>query len=574
VYEYRADLDHDAVLNSQARHLVVTAPPGTGKTCLSVRLAARLVPSVPSEGRILVLTFSTQARTQLEREAVRQLSPELRSRVEITNYHRFFWRQVLAYRRALGLPMRLDIGSRQRRRDALLRADSGLVKKLEKSDGLIESLAEHSFPDFQDRRTPDEKNLKTLLDVVEAEQRAGRLVFDDLGALFWSLLQRFPAVDQAYRSRYPAVIADEHQDASALQDAIVRRFGRDRLVVFADPMQLIHEFRGASRDRLEDHLTDCGRALTLGTPHRWHGSPELARWLLAVRARLEGERVPCRPPDQLWIKRSSAQRGFNGMKPYVKYAVSGAFAGGCRTVAVLARTNGEVAELRSYLCRQGQFPRQVGTEDFEDARQDIEQLPLLVDPQAVALAAIDRLEALVPTLGAGLLAQIRGRILPEDMRMNRAGREADQILRALTPIYVKGRSAYFESVATALGACGEMGHHLPRVEAVQALRVTAEAFSNKPMDFESAIDRYSAAVLTATYTVPRIDYGLFVMTAHQAKGKEFDAIILADAMERFWPDTEDIRRLFYVVVTRASKSWTMVTTDRGASPLLRYLLGA
>jgi ATP-dependent DNA helicase RecQ len=68
-----------------------------------------------------------------------------------------------------------------------------------------------------------------------------------------------------------------------------------------------------------------------------------------------------------------------------------------------------------------------------------------------------------------------------------------------------------------------------------------------------------------------MDYGLFVMTAHQAKGKEFDAIILADAMQRFWPDDDDTRRLFYVAVTRASKSWTIVAPDRDASPLLRHL---
>lgn len=571
MHEFRVDPDHDAVLNSEARHLVVTAPPGTGKTSLSVRLAGRLAPDVPPGGRVLVLTFSTQARSQLEREAARQLSPELRRRVEITNYHRFFWNQVLAYRRALGLPMRLDIGSSRRRHDALQRADSELVRELARSQGLIESLAEHAFPEFRDDRTPDQKSLGVLLAVVEAEQRAGRLVFDDLGALFWSLVQRFPAVDNAYQSRYPAVIADEHQDASALQDAVVRRFGRERLVVFADPMQLIHEFRGASRDRLERHLADCDQTLTLGTPHRWHDSQELARWLLAVRARLQGRRVPCVPPAELRIQCSPAQRGFNGMKPYVKYAVSGAFARGCRTVAVLARGNREVAEIQSYLCKQGQFPSQVGTEDFDDARQDIEQLALLEDQQAIALAAVDRLQALAPTLNAALLTRVRGRVLPDGLNLNRAGTEASRLLRALEPIYTTGRGAYFESIVAALGVCNEAGHHLPRTEAVQALRVTAQALSNKPADFEYAIDQYAAAVQTATHTAPRMEYGLFVMTAHQAKGKEFDAIVLADAMERFWPDDDDTRRLFYVAVTRASKSWTIVAPDQGASLLLLHL---
>jgi superfamily I DNA/RNA helicase len=40
--------------------------------------------------------------------------------------------------------------------------------------------------------------------------------------------------------------------------------------------------------------------------------------------------------------------------------------------------------------------------------------------------------------------------------------------------------------------------------------------------------------------------------AHQANGKEFDVVILADLDARLWPDPADARRLFYVVVTRAT----------------------
>jgi superfamily I DNA/RNA helicase len=573
VPDHRPDPDHDEVLCSQARHLVVTAPPGTGKTYLSVRLAGQLAPTVPSEARILLLTFSNQARTQLEREAAHQLSSDLRRRVEITNYHRFFWHGVRAYRRALGLPMRLDIGSIRRRTEAFQCEDAELVTELSSSEGLIESIAEHAFPEFQDHRTPDPETLARSITIVEREQRAGRLVFDDLGALFWSLLQRFPVVDAAYRSRYPVVIADEHQDASALQDTVVRRLSGGRLVVFADPMQLIHQFRGASSERLSYHRAECDQALTLQIPHRWHGSPELARWLLAVRERLEGRGTPCPAPMQLRIERSPAQHGFNGAKPLVRSAVTRAFNIGAKTVAVLARNNQQVADLRSYLCRQHQYPRQIGNNDFEDARHDIEQLPLLSSPQAVALHVVDRIPSFVPTLPADQLQTLRRRILADGINMRRAGTRTAPILRALEPIYRDGPSAYFGSMAAVLAACNDMSHHLPRVEAVQALRVTAEALVDEPRDLEPALEQYSAAVLAVTLTAPQMDRGLFVMTTHQAKGKEFDAIILADATERFWPDNDDSRRLFYVAVTRASQSWTVIAPDQGGSPLLRHLIG-
>ena len=63
------------------------------------------------------------------------------------------------------------------------------------------------------------------------------------------------------------------------------------------------------------------------------------------------------------------------------------------------------------------------------------------------------------------------------------------------------------------------------------------------------------------------------LCAHPAKGKEFDAVVLADAMERFWPDNLENRRLFYVVVTRATRSLTIIAPDAGASPLVALCAG-
>src|SRR4051794_17963089 len=103
----RPDPDHDAVVSCKEQHQVVVAPPGTGKTHVSVRIADALVDDLAPHARVLLLTFSRQARAQLEREARRQLPAPRRARIEITNYHRLCWQAVHAYRRLLGLPERL-----------------------------------------------------------------------------------------------------------------------------------------------------------------------------------------------------------------------------------------------------------------------------------------------------------------------------------------------------------------------------------------------------------------------------------------------------------------------------------
>jgi hypothetical protein len=571
--ELRPDPDHDAVCAAEGRHLVVVAPPGTGKTCLSIRLAGVHAAGLRPEQRILLLTFSNQARVQLEKEAARQLTPELRARVEVTNYHRFFYRAVRAYLRALGLPLAADLWSSTSRDNAIASLDVKLASKLRK-DETIYSLAEFRFPEFRDERTPDEDVLERLLEVIDAENAAGRLVFDDLGALFWRLVTTYASVDAAYGHRYPIVIADEHQDASELQDALVRRLGQERRIVLADPMQLIYGFRGSRDERLQRHRDECDQEFELRTPHRWHGSEETGRWLLAVRERLIGGYADGEAPAGLELVATPAKFGLNAMKAKVKYAVSSAFDNGARSVAVLAFTNTDVAQLRAYLTTQGMYPRQIGgPADFEDARADIEQLPLLDDPVTLARHALDRLGGLVPSLSDPVVKQVAARLKPGGVDLASAGAEARGLLEALAPLYERGGRAYIECTVAMLDACGDRGYHLPRVEAVRALRETAKAFATEGSnpELEDVLARYAARAAAASHAASRYDRGLFVMTAHQAKGREFDAVIIVHASKRFLPNTEAARRLFYVAVTRGARRWTLIYPDGDQSPLVDHL---
>ena len=569
----RPDLDHDRVCACADGHLVVTAPPGTGKTFLTARLAGLLSADLPRGSRILVLTFSNQARTQLEREARRQLTSEQRRRIEITNYHRFFWRGVLAYRRLLGLPMELDVGSSKRRQEALgVAVGDTRIKELKKVPGLLDALAEHAYPAFQDDRTPPPPELKQLLDVIEKENKAGRLVFDDLGALFWTLLEDHPAIDEAYGTRYPVVIADEHQDASALQDAIVRRFGTKRLIVFADEMQLIHGFRGARQERIDTHKTECGSHETLSTPHRWHGNQSLAAWLMAVRGRLEGNTVTADQPAAVSIRTTDPTRGLNGIKTAVKFAVADGFNRGHRSVAVLARTNHEVGELRNFLTKQGFFPRETGTADFEEAREDIEQLPLAGDPEAVVRHALGRLKKLLPTVPPAAFQQAEKRVEPTRIDVHRAGKDARMLLEPMQKIYDDGAGQYFSAIMDVITAAIKEKHHLPRVEAVNALRQTALALDGTEADLDEALAQYTQDVMAATQVAPRPSRGLTVMTAHQSKGKEFDLVVLAGASSQFFPgDDPEAVRLFYVAMTRATHKWVIIAPEGAESPLLQTL---
>lgn len=567
----RRDDDHDSVCASQAKHVVVVAPPGTGKTFLSVRLAGAIAKTLAPSERVLLITFSNQARSRLEEEASRQLDATARQAIEVTNYHRFFWRAVRAYRRVLGLSANLQLCSRALRIDALKEANKDVVRVLGKKEGVLESIAEWAFPNFRDERTPDQDTLDQLLHVVRREQAAGRLLFDDLGALFWRLLESSPTIRAAYTARYPVIIADEHQDASGLQDAFVRHFGLRRMIVLADPMQLIYGFRGSDPERLAKHERECGECFELRTPHRWHNEAELGGWLTAVRARLQGRTVKAEAPSSLRIVKTESRRGLNGMKPALKNAVSRAFRNDVETVAVLGAWNNDVYEARSYLSREGFFPRQIGSAgDFEEARSEIEQLPLLNDALDIAKRALQRIGVLVPTLQADVISQVDRRLTSTGISTRgRCNDEAVGLLQALAPILDNGAVHYCKSVVAGIDFLHSTGHHVPRKEAVRALRAAADAPNP---DLEQVLGVYSESIVQSSHSAPRKQRGLLVMSAHQAKGKEFDAVVILNASARHFPDTAEGRRLFYVAVTRASRAWTIIAPSGNETPLLVHLL--
>jgi|GEM_PF-2109218 len=579
----RPDADHDAVCASAARHRLVVAPPGTGKTHLAIRLASSLIPALPASpdpgstvgARVLVLTFSNEARTQLEREAARQLDRAERDRVTISNYHGLFWGAVQAHRRALGLPLQLDLVRASRRYSALASADAAAVARLKKHPGLLEAFAEQAVPQFRDHRSPDTATIDRLLAGMVAEQQAGRLVFDDLGALFWGLLDRFPAIEAAYRARYPIVVADEHQDASALQDGVVRRLATHTLVVLADPMQLIHGFRGAHPDRIAAHEAECEAQFTLRTPHRWHTDPAAGQWLLAVRSRLEGNTTAgnttaASRPATCRLVRTWAERGFNATLAPIKQAITSAFTAGATRVAVLAYTNTDVKKIRNHLSRNGFSPLQAaGSIDFDDARADIDTLSGLTDTHQIAQHLLTRLAALVPSLPPTVPKQVSQRLRPTGVHSTGCGAGARPILAAIETLYREGPGSYFATLVAALDACAEAGHHIPQAHTLAMLRATAA--SAPTGEFIDALTAYAECSRGAAQRSARERHGLYVMTTHQSKGKEFDAVVLTGLTDSSFPDTLDGRHLFYVALTRGRSRWFLIAPASSASPLINQV---
>jgi len=71
--------------------------------------------------------------------------------------------------------------------------------------------------------------------------------------------------------------------------------------------------------------------------------------------------------------------------------------------------------------------------------------------------------------------------------------------------------------------------------------------------------------------IHRLGKGVYVLTIHQAKGKEFDHVILPYVDARSFRDTLNLRKLFYVGVTRARQSVTILYPITDKSNILNQL---
>ena len=83
--------------------VIVSAPPGTGKTTVALLKAARVAKSLARKQKVLFLTFSNSAVESITLTRFRVLGHTLLSRkLKITNFHQFALELLQSYGVAVG----------------------------------------------------------------------------------------------------------------------------------------------------------------------------------------------------------------------------------------------------------------------------------------------------------------------------------------------------------------------------------------------------------------------------------------------------------------------------------------
>ena len=567
----------------------VIAGAGTGKTAVIAERFRRLVAAGADPSSILVMTFTDRAAQEM-RQRIEDLARSDVPEVGTVHSIALGWLRADGWR--VGLPAGFRIVSGAERwilaRELMWELGDAALVGDERPDDLVapalqmlERLKQELVPwrrleEWADSADDAERAALMhacvrLFRAYELEcRKRGLLDFDDLLERSVAMLSTDPRVADAYRRRYPHVLVDEYQDLNLAQERLVElvAYGGAPFVV-GDDDQSIYRFRGASRASLERFLDRFpnARTVTLGKNRRsstrivaaagaliGNNSERLAKELLATRP---GRRV------ELWRCADGVSEAAAIATEARRLAESGV---PLAEIAVLCRTNAIATPVAAALSVAG-LPHVLvgghGLYDRPETRDVVAMLRVLRDP-GDQIAGF-RVRTRAPECSEALVAELSTLARSVDVRdlffelMNRTS-YLDRQSAAIEPSEAARMSANVSRLAEAIAEyCDSSPDHSLAAYMAHLDLVLLSGEDEAPAAPEGGGEAIS------------------VMTIHQAKGLEFDAVFVPSLVEGRLPQSgrshrfelppavleplvrgrEDViaeeRRLLYVAMTRARK---------------------
>jgi DNA helicase-2/ATP-dependent DNA helicase PcrA len=294
--EQRSAVEHDiGAADGASRPLLVIAGAGSGKTNTLAHRVARLIQSGADPQRILLLTFSRRAATEMTRRAGSVLHRVMGMRGSQAptslpwagTFHSIGARLLRDYAGRIGLDESFTIHDRGDSEDlmGLVRHEIGLTQTQKRFP--LKGTCVSSYSRVVNSRDPLalvlqstfpwcnewEAELKTLFGAyVDAKQEQNVLDYDDL-LLFWSEMATDPELGPELGELFDHVLVDEYQDTNRLQAAIITGMKPDGrgVMVVGDDAQSIYSFRGATVRNILDfpkQFSQPARMITLDRNYR------------------------------------------------------------------------------------------------------------------------------------------------------------------------------------------------------------------------------------------------------------------------------------------------------------------
>jgi DNA helicase II / ATP-dependent DNA helicase PcrA len=588
--------------------LLILAGAGSGKTrALTHRIAWLLATGLAHPNQILAITFTNKAADEM-RERVSSLVGGVSRRMWVMTFHAACARLLRMEAERLGYTPRFTIYDEADSLRMLKRCLEELeVDTKRYPPRAVRARISDAKNQLIDAETYQETGGGPFEDMVGQAYRlyerrmleANSMDFDDLLMRTVNVLELFEDVRRRYRERFRWVLVDEYQDTNHAQYRLLQLLaGEDgNLTVVGDEDQSIYGFRGAEVRNILEFTVDFKDADVVKLEQNYRSTETILDAANAVITHNTG-----RLGKNLWSNLGEGEK-IHVAELEDEHAEARFVAGEIEElidqgglsrdeIAVFYRTNAHSRVLEDILVRY-ELPYQVigGTKFYERAeiKDAIAYLQLMVNPaDEVSFSRVIN----SPRRGIGDTSQ--GRLLNH---ANTTGRTIWEI--ALEPEAVPGLAAAairsisrftelieelraeFENapVADLLKALLERSGYLDALRAERTIEaegrienleelvgVAGEFDANREVEGPSELQPLeeflqAISLYTDQDDLKRDESKVTLMTLHNAKGLEYDAVFIIGCEEGVFPHSrsleegneEEERRLAYVGITRARK---------------------
>lgn len=599
----RAAVEFGVARDAVAPPLLVIAGAGSGKTNTLAHRVAHLLVNGADPQRILLMTFSRRAATELTRRVARITEQAMGSGVAAEaltwagTFHGIGARILREHALAIGLHPEFSIHDREDSADLMNLCRNALgfsqakarfpakgtclaiySRAVNSGDPLDEVLRDH-FPWC----SPWQAELKQLFGAyVSAKQEQNVLDYDDL-LLAWAQVMSDEGFAAHIGGAWDHVLIDEYQDTNRLQARILMALKPDGrgLTVVGDDAQSIYAFRAATVRNILDFPTGFQPHADVITLDRNYRSTQPI--LEAANAVIGQARE--RYTKDLWTERASTEKPRlvtvategDQARYFVDRILEDRETGTrLKEQAVLFRTSSHSVQLEAELTRRNVPYVKFGGLKFLDSAhvKDLLAFLRLVRNPRDRVAGF-RVLQLIPGIGPKAAGQVLDALdlapdplaaLEDVAAPPRAGADWPGFVEAMRskadwPAALGNARAWYEPHLERMHEDAEARRaDLMQLEQIATGYPNAEAFLT-----ELTLDPPDATSDKSGVPLKDEDY-LILSTIHSAKGQEWKSVYLLNAVDGCIPsdlgtgsthELEEERRLLYVAMTRAKDHLTL-----------------
>lgn len=611
--EQRRAVEH-GVGQANPGPLLVIAGAGSGKTNTLAHRVAHLVVNGADPRRILLMTFSRRAASEMSRRVERIAGKVLgTSSGALTDaltwagtFHGIGARLLREHASQLGLDPAFTIHDREDSADLmnLVRHELGLsdaksrfptkgtclaiYSRVVNAQGDLDDVLKNVFPWCAIWG----EQLRTLFQAyVEAKQSQNVLDYDDL-LLYWAGMMAEPAIAAEVSGRFDHVLVDEYQDTNKLQSSVLLALKPQGhgLTVVGDDAQSIYSFRAATVRNILDFPAAFTPPADIVTLDRNYRSTQPILTAANAVIELASERFT----KNLWTERQSdAKPQLVTVKDeadqarYVVYKILEAREGGTALTqqAVLFRTSSHSGPLEIELTRRNIPFVKFGGLKFLDAAHIKDLLAILrwVENPRDRVAAF-RVLQLLPGIGPASAGKVLDAMnaspqpvktlaeLPVPLRaaegwvglVDLVGRLARR--EASWPLELGYARLWYEPLMEQTYEDAQVR----MADIIQLEQIAGGYPSRERFLTELTLDPPDATSDQSGVPSRDEDY-LILSTIHSSKGQEWKSVHVLNVVDGCIPsdlgtgsthELEEERRLLYVAMTRAKDELHVITPQR------------